>query len=65
MLLIVVGTVGIVVTALISRSLRAYAVAARRIDPNKPFGGAVPGWVSLLYLVSFACLLYGVYDTFF
>ena len=63
---IILGIIGIVVFALISA---AFYRAAQRVDRSagggtlehgKPFDGAVPGWVSLGYLLSFASVLYGL-----
>lgn len=57
---IILGLIGIGVAWFISKTMYDYAVAARRIKKGAPFSGAVPGWVSLLFLVSLGSIIYGV-----
>jgi len=66
MIFIVIGIVIIAVSGFVSKSLYSYALAARRQpDPTKPFGGLVPAWISLIYLVGLASILYGLYQIIF
>jgi hypothetical protein len=46
-------------TALIS--MRFYKSAAR-LDNTKPFGGAVPAWVSFAFLIALGDVVYGLYE---
>jgi hypothetical protein len=62
---IIIGVVGIIVSGFISKSLYAYAVEARRVRPGAPFARAVPAWVSLLFLASLGCAIYGVVKVLF
>jgi hypothetical protein len=61
---LIVGVAGLIIAGFIAKSYRAYAVVARRIRPDKPFGGAVPAWVSLLLLGSLGLVIYGMIKLF-
>jgi|GEM_PF-6039707 len=65
MVFMVIGVLGVAIAGLIARSLYSYALAARRLKLGQPFGGAVPGWVSLIFLISLACIVYGLVKTIF
>jgi hypothetical protein len=66
MIFLILGITGAVITAFIARSFYVKAAANhRRVETGKTFGGVVPVWVSLIYLVSFGCALYGLYKVVF
>ena len=66
MIFLILGVAGAVITSFIARSFYVKAAAEHRpVESGKTFGGVVPGWVSLLYLVSFGCALYGLYKIIF
>ena len=60
MTLLFVGVIGALLMGLISKSFYTGAAATRRLSAEKPFGGAVPAWVSIAYLGFFGCAIYGV-----
>ena len=61
MTFLIVGIVGVVVAGFVSKSFYTRAAVAGELKHDKPFGAAVPKWVSLFYLVAFGCALYGLY----
>jgi hypothetical protein len=66
MIYLIVGIVGLLVMAfIISKWFDDRAGAATRIQPDKPFVGAVPGWVSLIVLGFFCAMLYGLFKVMF
>ncbi len=65
MIFVICGIGGILVSAYITKTLHDHAVTGRKTRDDKPFGGAVPGWVSLLCLASFGIAIYGLYKLIF
>jgi hypothetical protein len=60
MTLLLIGVIGALLMGLISKLFYTAAAAKRRLSAEKPFGGAVPAWVSIAYLGFFGCAIYGV-----
>lgn len=63
MTFIVIGVIGIVVSGFLSKWYYNKANSLDRMVGSKEgraFGGVVPLWVSLIYLASFGCLIYGI-----
>lgn len=55
---LVIGLIGILVSALVS--MRFY-MRASRLNHDRPFGGAVPAYVSIAFLISLGYVVYGIY----
>jgi hypothetical protein len=50
MIFLIVGIAGIIAAGFVARSFYLRAAAARRLESDKAFGGAVPPWLSLISL---------------
>jgi len=57
---LIFGIIGIILAGFLSWLSHRSASNTGRLRPDKPMGGAVPLWVSLLYLASFASAIYGL-----
>lgn len=60
MIFFIGGLAGIIISGFVSRWFYRSA-ESKTLKPERPFGGAVPPWVSGVYLISFVCALFGLY----
>ena len=60
MVYLITGVIGVLAIALIiSKRFDARAYTSTRIQTDKPFANAIPGWATLIFLGFFCVMLYG------